>query len=584
MMFVHDGQSHFSLYRNVARSLTAALGPNGAAFTMACINSVVWLLSFSYLARQFVDIRPTWLPTLFVSVLPLSYGGYHILHAGELFAIPRPLAEAFVFLALAFILQRRLVLALAGFTLAAAFHPIMSLAGLAVGLMLVVRRATRLIAVVSVLSAIILGLAISGASVFDRLLVLVDPEWQALLKTRHPYLYPTLWNPEVFARTALSVTTLYMASRLSTGAVKRLFVAAAIVGPLGLAASAVFGDVFSLLLVEQAQLWRMEWITTTLGAASLALIGLKLWPRHGLYRLSFALLAFGWISDNESYVGFLVAPMALGLNHLAERSTIVLRRSLEIAILAIGSTLLVVAKITELATTTSLSPPDVAQEYLANVTKAHLLSLPLIAFAFTILWRPPRRGLNFIVLGAIATTVIALIFLWDNRRPSEVMLYTRMRDPALTKIIDAHPGEIFWMDGYEPWYLLGRPNWALQVQGAGGVFSRELSTIFAERIHASINAGLLPPGAAHPYDPVTAYDVPNMSRAGVDLICARRDAPAWIVMPLPNGVPPPPGVATHMWHAPYTKYVARLTPDALTWPPISDYVLAACAEQRHMAP
>ena len=577
MMFVHDGQSSFSLFRLLASFLTAELGPTNTTVVLAIVNSVTWLVAFAYLARQTFDRRIAWLATMFVAVLPLDYGAYHVLHAGEIFAVPRPLAEALVFLALAAVLQRRFALASGWFAGAAVLHPIMSLAGVAVAIIVIVDRVRWLALVLAVASAILLTCAYANVPVVDRLLMIVDPEWQTLLKIRHPYLYPTLWQPEMFGRTALSVATLSIAGRLTRGLPKRLLLATAIVGPLGILASALFGDVAAILLVEQIQLWRMEWLTSTLGAAALALCAVNLWPEGGLRRLTFLLLCFGWMFDSQSYAALITGLMSLVVYEVGERRKISLSARVEAGLLWGGMGLLLAFKLSQLLIVVSVLPPSGIN--LATIASVRLLSLPVIALALRMFLRE-RLGAEVSFLAAIAMmSAIACYLCWDVRSPYQRALQAQRHDADLTRILSAHPGEIFWPDGLEPWYLSGRPAWALQVQGAGGVFSRPLSMLFADRMRAAVDAGFMMPTVLRPFDQSSTYRPPVMSKAGVEKLCARPDAPAWIVMPLIDDAKPPADVVTHTWHGSAARDVPNLADGVLTWHVATSYALAACAEQ-----
>ena len=70
-----------------------------------------------------------------------------------------------------------------------------------------------------------------------------------------------------------------------------------------------------------------------------------------------------------------------------------------------------------------------------------------------------------------------------------------------------------------------------------------------------------------------------MSKAGVEKLCARPDAPAWIVMPLIDDAKPPSDVVTHIWHSSAAEDVPNLADGVLTWHVATRYALAACAEQ-----
>src|SRR5262249_38899553 len=67
-----------------------------------------------------------------------------------------------------------------------------------------------------------------------------------------------------------------------------------LVGLSGLAASVIFGDWLSSLLIVQAQPWRAVWLMSAAGAMSMGVCVLNLWPRGSGSRIVLALLVLAW--------------------------------------------------------------------------------------------------------------------------------------------------------------------------------------------------------------------------------------------------------------------------------------------------
>ena len=575
MMFVYDGQSGFSIFRFVAAGLVAALGPAGAAALLAVVDGLAWLGGLTVLARGLAGRRSAWLVPFVVAALPLGYGAFDLLQAGETLATPRPLAEALVLLALAACLHRRRALAAGCLALAAALHPIMALAGVAVAPVLVVRLRSLLVAICVGVLAVVAATALH-LPLFDRATTIVDPAWQALLVERHPYLFPTLWPLDTFARTILSVATIYIAGRFASGPPKRLLLGAALVGPLGILASAIFGDGMSVLLVEQMQLWRLEWLTSTIGAASLALCVLHLWPRGHFARLALALLCLGWTLDPDRAVAAAAGALAVLLVELDRRAAFRVDARVTSLLLALLASALVGVKGAQLVDLAG-SGAAAAHPVLAALSNVHAVAVPVLAIAMLTVGRgrTPRPALAATLLLA----ALGLGLFWDARSPRQRALEERAPVDTLLALVAAYPGAVLWPGGAEPWYLLGRPSWAYQVQGAGGVFSRRLTFLFHDRMTALVAAGLAPATVLAPFKPAQTFASPQLTQGGVAAICARADAPAWIVMPLPPGLSPPAGVVAHAWRPPWPSPTVRLVDGAPVWQDIQGYTVLACAEQ-----
>ena len=91
LMFVHDGQFGFSLFRLVADAMVWGLGLALAAKSLAFLAALAWFFGIFAFARQFAKGATVWVAVIFTVLLPNSYGASYPLGFAELNAIPRPL-------------------------------------------------------------------------------------------------------------------------------------------------------------------------------------------------------------------------------------------------------------------------------------------------------------------------------------------------------------------------------------------------------------------------------------------------------------------------------------------------------------
>jgi putative flippase GtrA len=211
-MFRLDGQSQFSLFRPAARALVAALSPVPMATLTVAAAQCLWLSALFTLAWHLAGRRCAWIVAI-VAVVPARYGAPGVFGFAEPLAAPRPIAEAFVLFAVPAWLAGRRIVAAALLCLAAAFHPIMALAGFGVlGLALLRGHAGWRIAAVLAVAGLAGG-AWAGLPVLDRIATLVDADWLGAMRGRNGYLFPDLWPGSTFALGAVQAATLLLTLR-----------------------------------------------------------------------------------------------------------------------------------------------------------------------------------------------------------------------------------------------------------------------------------------------------------------------------------------------------------------------------------
>ena len=556
LMFARDGQSRFSLFTPLYAWLVGALGADVAPLLTAALALALWLAAMFMLARRLTQGRALWAAMICVAAMPYFYGPIFALHFGEPLATPRPFAEAFVLLGLAFALDRRWIGAMLTLVVAALFHPIMAAAGFGVVFVMGVANDRRWLWFAPVgLGA--LGLAVAlRLPLADRLLVVIDDEWLSLLRQRNDYLFPSQWPLDALVAGAAQAATLTIAASLAQGA-RRVFYAAVLgVGLAGVAGAALFADHWPLLLVAQAQIWRSAWLMAALAALAVAIVGVELWRRDGASRLALAALALGW-APVEPALALIGSMLALALHFGVARRVVVPPRWVAFACAAVFALIAVVliGGVAELAGVIAAKGEGFPY---ARLVKMHLHAVPVAALAILWAahadWRAPQAA------RAIATLllVVAAASLWNRIDAPGERIEARAAPAEWRRDLAAEPGPVLWLDstGQESWLWLGRANWLADAQGAGAVFSRDQAMIWRDRAGAALKAGLARDSILRPGN-AEASRKAVLTADGVARLCAASDRPSWIVAPLASGATPPANLSAIIWTSPVAQNPPR---------------------------
>ncbi|MGH6867355.1 MAG: hypothetical protein ACREDA_00465, partial [Methylocella sp.] len=319
LMFVHDGQFGFSLFRYVARAMVALWGPAMTGEVLAVVAALAWLFAARALARQFVGGGAVWAVVIFAVLLPNAYGAPYPFGFAELKAIPRPFAEAFVLAGLAALAARRDVVCLWCLVAAALLHPIMALAGFGVFVAVLGLEDKRWFWLCACAGAVsILGGAL-GLPLLDRFFKAIDPSLLSLHESRNAFLFPSLWPIESFPPLIVQTVTIAIAANLQQGRARRILAATIVVGLGGIAIAAIFGDWLSSLLVVQVQPWRTAWLMAAAGAMALGVCAVELWRRGPSGRMVLALLVLCWTFNTSLGAAGPAAILALSFHFGATR-------------------------------------------------------------------------------------------------------------------------------------------------------------------------------------------------------------------------------------------------------------------------
>ncbi len=94
MMFVHDGQSQFSLFPILLDRLVAAIGTERTGLLLAFVSMAGWTAALAYFAKQYGPRYFIPVVIIFVALLPVNYGAPMRFSFSEVLTVARPFSEA----------------------------------------------------------------------------------------------------------------------------------------------------------------------------------------------------------------------------------------------------------------------------------------------------------------------------------------------------------------------------------------------------------------------------------------------------------------------------------------------------------
>ena len=575
LMFLTDGQSAFTIFGAVAKALVSWIGLSPAAAVLSLTNIVVWFAAIAIFVRGLAPGRALALVLTTVVVLPRNYTPWNLLPAGEAIAVPRPIAEAGVILALAALCQGRLVLCAGCLAVAAVFHPIMAAPGFCILLVVLGLRDRRWFTAAALAGVAFAAAGWLGAPVASRLFASIDAPWRIVIAQRNSYLFLQQWPVESFVAALVRMATILIGGALLERRFRTVLWATVPVALVGCAVSFLFCDVASDVLVTQAQLWRWLWPVAALAPVA---AGICVWrlPGRGVNgQLALASLCVAWLGSTTPLPALSLVLLALCLFLMRP---LPLRPALIPAVWAVVAIFALAAEWGDLATFAAVVKERPAGTIGSWImiwgTGAAVVPLGLLGYAA---WRWPNAAATRLLAPSVAAAgLLVMPILSDARTPRKIAVDSGEVAPGLVAILESRPGAVLWLGGDEIWSWARRANWNSSVQGAGLVFAPELARIWVDRAEALVAAGLATRTLLDP----TAPDVGPPSNLDADKIhafCRRPDAPAWIVAPLEDGVAPPAGLAATIWTAPAGRSQMYLLHDKVIWTTYRKNLIIPCA-------
>ena len=584
MMFVLDGQSQFSLFIPLARSALAVLSPALGAQLIVVMSQALLIAALLLFSRHLAGRRFVWI-AIIAAVLPAGYGPPGVLHFAEPLAEPRPLAEAFVLFGLAAWLADRRLASIGLLAVAAAIHPLMACAGFAtVGIILMTEHvAWRFIAgaaACAFVAAAALGLPFAG-----RLLETADPQWLELLRTRSPLLFPDLWIADAAPLMGVQALTLAAAASRAKGQLRLMFLAVLAAGIAGVAAGWIVGLWWPSVLCLQLQVWRAWWLVAALSALAFAYLVLALGLGSPRDRIALAFLTLAWAEYELGAVAPAVAAIAVVLSRRETMPAFAFTPRQALWAWAAVAAAIAGLWVVEL-----------------HEMKPYLFGWPadyrprLVRFVFAVLQQPLIVGCTIAAIvadrlkalrsiprmGIAIALAFAALFFWNDASSFDRALARGEIQDSLAKAAHSGDGDILWLAASnEPWLWLRQPSWAARIQGAGIIFSRQLSQRYEERARILLDLDI---------DDLSTSRVsrrlpfrPPPSGEAFDKLCARADAPTTIIAPVDAAATVPGDWnARTIWRAPATR-MELPDGDISRSIAIRDYAVILCEDHRPQA-
>ncbi len=580
LFFLFDGQSSFSIFSRIVDALIPILGLAQSATLLTAIGLALWFAGLRALVEQLAKGRLQWVILIAAAASRGSYGAFEILHYAESFATPRVFAEAGVLAALAALLSGSSFWTILFLVLAAAFHPLLALAGAGACYVYLCQLDRRwiLLGLAGALGALFAALV--GAPLFSRLLERYDWSWLIVLRLRSTYLFPSMWSQAAYATIFVQAVTLGFAASAAATPVRRLIWSVLIASLGGLLLALTLGDLYPVLLIGQAQLWRGLWLLALFAVIAMCLCAPRLWTQGDASRAALALFAIAWFSP-EAQESALLCLCAIALHRLRVLLSSRIARVLAYASWGVAGLFLLgelgvcafaAIKVWRGAPTDGFG---LAQMFCAGAFAPTLVAMLALVFAASDYRLPPRLS-----IGAALGAALLAAAGWNGGSAFDRALAQNRHPPELEKMLATQPGEVLWIgENDAPWVWLGRPNWASYLQGGGAVFSRPLTLIWRDRMLALLDNDWIERELFEPWlrkGPVEK-PLPEFTREKIERICTRPDAPAWILAGVKSRDALPADVAAQFWRSP-VKYVARRGEGGVrAWDKVEDVVAIDCA-------
>jgi hypothetical protein len=425
------------------------------------------------------------------------------------------------------------------------------------------------------------------APLVERLAIVIDPAWLDLLMARNNYLFPHLWEATSFALPAVQAITILTAAATCAPPLRRLLLAALVSGAIGLLAAFVFGLFDPVLLVIQAQTWRMWWLTGVMAATSLGLCAIGMGRGDGTQRTALAFLVLGWILISQfAPAAVVLAATAFVLVVRSKQTPGAVSDRVANYVWAIGGAAMVAMFVKDLWSIRELGEmfqpgyyPSTTQIALTFLNEPILLGvIALTAVGVPAAWsRAPRA----VVAAGAAVSVLVGAVAWRDAASDDLANDREGRSASLEALAPNKSGEVLWLTGLlQPWQFLGRPHWASDIQGAGIVFSRELAMTYEEREKFLLGLGLVDDVVIHrfPFRPKDLH--PKIKPSSIAAVCSRPDAPAYVITPVVGDNVSDPALKAKIWTAPGPRVETLMMKDRLTFIRLERFAVIDCAEHR----
>lgn len=483
-------QDKYTLFSYIAAPLYKILSPWAATTLVFIAGQLVWFSGIIALVAKFAeDEKIAFFGLLSAFLLPTTYFGFAVLSYGEPFATPRLFVEGLTFWSLwCFFTRRYLVAAL---LVAAAFslHPIMGLiaASLLIAILLQTGRRWWWIFGAGSIAGVAIILA-SGFVPLEIFTATLEGDWLRVVQARAKYLYLSEWRLKDWARIILVASFTLPMIALYSGWQRRLLISATVVGASGLLVSFIGTDVLHNVLLSQVQTSRSVWFVYLLGNVGLGVVVANLYKKSEEDGDAFFFLYLSaWTVTLLllPLAGMILGLVASGLAYLRITGKIAgipsLFRRLIYMLSVILFIWLIFLRLKFWIASGSLAAVFEKNEAFMGIAGFTQIELVLIAFIIFAAVRLRLKIPSAVTKGLLVLLAVWSIFVWDRRSAEDRGLEGAYIVDALLEQIP-EGAQVYWEGNAKgAWLLLGRPSYFADAQGAGVVFSEDLSVQYLKR-------------------------------------------------------------------------------------------------------
>lgn len=497
LFFRFGSQDSYSVFSGVTAPLANALGLPTAFFLLYVASSALFLFAQILIVRRIVvDPLLAVASLAILAVADQTYGGWDVFVVQESFLTPRLAASALVLLAVDQAWDRHWLRAVVFQLAALALHPLMSVAGAGVlVLMAAMGRSWSRGAFVA-----LSGVCIAGAiAVVVRLALtpVMDDDWLAIVRQISPHCFPSEWRLSDWGNLAIAVAAVVLAYRSADLRVRSFLVSTLVVGLGGLALSIV-AEIRPVPLLVQGQGMRALWLVHFAAVPCAIVVALGLLSHASTaMRLVGAILVFWTLGvrrldllDSGLFWSLMATSIALAVMIARLRDPQSLSRSwVSVAVgMIVGGVIASLAS--TIAFVLAVDRMPATPDWLAVATyvpraSGSLLPIGLAIAALAILAGTSRsiRGMPLRTAAVLLVSLGATWWIrtfWIQPRGAEDVPHARF---LLARAGVADPATVYWpTDIRNIWFGLARPSYLNFAQVQGAVFSRETAIEAAKRL------------------------------------------------------------------------------------------------------
>ena len=425
-----------------------------------------------YCISNLLGRRWRYVAWLGVICLPSCYGQITIFSYAEPFLTPRPFAEGFGLLAIAFLASGRYKTSAVSILAAVMFHPLQAVGAALIALPWLVLRDRRWLHLFWLAIPPLLA-GIYGVHPFDGMFRSLDSYWYGELDNLHQHLFITRWSQQNFQLVLFDFCILISAWRVWKNGFGAWCLAAGIGLAVGLAANLVLVDWLRLILPTGLQLWRVHWLAHWLAMAALALILVRIWKNDVTHALSLALAAVFVLAQHD-WIWLVFIAIYFSWPRLRTRIQFRIRRLLAV----IFATALIML-FTYQAALAWVAFGVQQYRWDAYPLDQKIIAIPLVALGlcwlFSHIWKWAQNRLRWLLLiGFLLPSLVLAAVRWDSRSPMRRAYEPKAGHSEIFKVKLPKHAQIFWDSGniVQTWLLLERADYYDPQQLSGIAFQR----------------------------------------------------------------------------------------------------------------